>query len=212
MCLSKSFELTDEEGKMLIKLARSAVETFLKTGQTIKSPKDIPQKFYEKCGVFVTINILNKDEKVLRGCIGYPYPSSLLVEAIIDSAISAAVRDPRFSSMSLGELDGCIFDVSVLTPPELIQVGDPREYLQQVKVGQDGLIVERGYSKGLLLPQVPVEWQWNVEEFLCQCCMKAGLPSTSWLTKEVKIYKFSAIIFEEQTQDGEVKRLELICR
>jgi uncharacterized protein (TIGR00296 family) len=212
MCSGMSFELTDEEGKSLIKLARKAVETFLKTGQTIKLSKGTPQKFCEKCGVFVTISMLNKGEKVLRGCIGYPYPSSLLVEAVIDSAISAATRDPRFSPMSFNELDKCVFEVSVLTPPELIQVGNPKEYLQQVKVGRDGLIVESGYSKGLLLPQVPVGWQWSTEEFLCQCCIKARLPSNSWLTNGVKIYKFSAIIFEEQASNGEVKRLELAVR
>jgi uncharacterized protein (TIGR00296 family) len=203
-----SFELSDEEGSSLIELARSAIEVFLKTGQTTKAPNVASQKFYEKCGVFVTISVLNKGEKVLRGCIGYPYPSSLLVEAVIDSAISAAVKDPRFSPMSFDELDLCVFEVSVLTPPELMQVSDPKEYLQQVKVGQDGLIVEKGYNKGLLLPQVPVEWQWDTEEFLCQCCMKTGLSPDSWLAKGVNIYKFSAIIFEEQAPNGEVKRVK----
>jgi uncharacterized protein (TIGR00296 family) len=106
-----SFELSDEEGKSLINLARSAVETFLKTGQTLKLPKDVSQKFYEKCGVFVTISMLDKGEKVLRGCIGYPYPSRLLVEAVIDSAISAAVKNPRFLPMSFDELDGRVFEV-----------------------------------------------------------------------------------------------------
>ncbi|MCL2642208.1 MAG: TIGR00296 family protein [Candidatus Bathyarchaeota archaeon] len=206
-----SFELTLEEGKFLIELTRSAVEAFLGVGQTFKPSKDTPQKLYEKCGVFVTINAYSREEgeKTLRGCIGYPYPTSSLVEAVIDSAINAATEDPRFPSMTFGELDKCVFEVSVLTPPELIQVGNPKEYIQQIQVGQDGLIVEKGYNRGLLLPQVPVEWQWCEEEFLCQCCMKAGLPADSWLTKGVKIYKFAAIVFEEQTPKGEIKRLNL---
>lgn len=201
-----SFELTDDDGKFLVKLARDTVETFLKTGCTLKVSKDVPQKFYRKCGVFVTINVFDKGEKALRGCIGYPYPTSSLVEAVCDSAINAATKDPRFPSMTFDELDKCVFEVSVLTPPELIQVGNPKEYIRYIKVGRDGLIVEKGYNRGLLLPQVPVEWQWGVEEFLCQCCMKAGLSPDSWLAMGTKVYKFAAIIFEEQAVNGEVKR------
>jgi uncharacterized protein (TIGR00296 family) len=203
------FDLTLEEGKFLIKLARDTVETFLDIGQTLKPPKDTVQKLYEKCGVFVTINRLKGEEKMLRGCIGYPYPTSSLVEAVIDSAINAATEDPRFPSMTFSELDRCVFEVSVLTPPELIQVGTPKKYVQEIKVGQDGLIVEKDYNRGLLLPQVPVEWQWCEEEFLCQCCMKAGLPPDSWLTEGIKIYRFAAIIFEEHTPNGEIKCLNL---
>jgi uncharacterized protein (TIGR00296 family) len=196
-----------EEGTFLVKLARDSVEMFLKTGQSLKPSKDTPQKFYEKCGVFVTISTFIKGEKSLRGCIGYPYPTNSLVEAVIDSAIQAATEDPRFPPIQFDELAMCVFEVSVLTPPELIQVKEPKEYRLQIKVGQDGLIVEKNYNKGLLLPQVPVEWQWSAEEFLYQCCIKAGLPPNSWLTKETKIYKFTAIIFEEQTPKGKTKQL-----
>ena len=90
-----------------------------------------------------------------------------------------------------------------------MKVENPKEYLAKIKVGEDGLIVERGFYKGLLLPQVPVEWDWCEEEFLCQCCVKAGLPQDIWLTKDAKIYKFQAIVFEEETPQGEVKRLQL---
>jgi uncharacterized protein (TIGR00296 family) len=203
------FKLTDAEGQFLLKLARNTVKTYLETGQILKPPKDTPEKLYEKCGVFVTISTLRAGEKSLRGCIGYPYATSPLVEAVIDSAINASTQDPRFPSMTLDELDKCIFEVSVLTPPEPVQVDNPKEYIQQIKVGQDGLIIEKGYNKGLLLPHVPVEWQWCEEEFLCQCCMKAGLPPDTWLTKGTKIYRFTAIILEEQTPNGEIKRLSL---
>ncbi len=203
------FELTDEEGKFLVTLARNTVETYLKTGKAPEPPKNTPEKFFEKCGVFVTINTVQGGEKGLRGCIGYPYPTNPLVEAVIDSAINASTEDPRFPSMTLDEVDRCVFEVSVLTPPEPVQVDNPKEYINQIKVGQDGLIIEKGYNKGLLLPQVPIEWCWCEEEFLCQCCMKAGLPPDSWLTKGTKIYKFTAIIFEEQTPNGKIKRLSL---
>ena len=204
-----SFELGLEEGKFLIQLARSAVNEKLEKGKTIQPPKETPKKLFEQCGVFVTINSLRNREKELRGCIGYPYPTSPLVEAVIDSAINAATQDPRFYPLTLKELSKVVFEVSVLTPPAPVEVKNPKEYLSKIKVGEDGLIIERGFYRGLLLPQVPIEWGWCEEEFLCQCCVKAGLPPDSWLTKDAKIYKFKAIIFEEETPLGEIKRVNL---
>ena len=204
-----SFELTDEEGKLLINLARETVKQYLETGKAPEPPKETPKKLFARCGVFVTISSLRNGEKELRGCIGYPYPTSPLVEAVIDNAVNAATEDPRFEPLSPAELEKVVFEVSVLTPPEPVEAKNPKEYLSKIKVGEDGLIVERGPYKGLLLPQVPVEWGWCEEEFLCQCCMKAGLPPDTWLTKDAKIYKFKAIIFDEQTPNGEVKRLTL---
>ena len=204
-----TFELSLEEGKFLVRLARNAVKEYLATRRTVKAPANTPEKLFEHCGVFVTINRLEGCEKRLRGCIGYPYPTSPLVEAVIDSALNAATRDPRFYPLSEGELGNVVFEVSVLTPPEPVEVANPKEYLSKIKVGEDGLIVEKGGYKGLLLPQVPVEWSWCEEEFLCQCCVKAGLPPDSWLTKGTKIYKFQAIVFEEETPQGEVKRMHL---
>ena len=204
-----SFELTNQEGEFLIHLARNTVTHYLETGKVPKPPKETPKKLFERCGVFVTISIPVKGEKELRGCIGYPYPTSPLVEAVIDSAINAATQDPRFEPLTYDEIGKVVFEVSVLTPPEKVDVKNSKEYLSKIKVGEDGLIVERGPYKGLLLPQVPVEWGWCEEEFLCQCCMKAGLPPDTWLTKDAKIYKFKAIVFDEETPNGEVKRLNL---
>ena len=203
------FYLSLEEGKLLVKLAREAVKEYLKTGRQISVPKDISKKLLQPCGVFVTINSVRNGERELRGCIGYPYPTTPLVQAVIESAISSATQDPRFYPLSLSELDHVVFEVSVLTSPELIRVNKTNEYPSKIKVGEDGLIVERGLFKGLLLPQVPVEWGWDEEEFLCQCCIKAGLTPDSWLLKDTKIYKFQAIIFEEEKPNGEVKRKTL---
>jgi len=204
-----SFELSLDEGKFLIHLARDTVKEYLENGKTLKPPKETPKKMFEHCGVFVTISIPRGGEKDLRGCIGYPYPTSPLVEAVIDSAINAATQDPRFYPLNLQELASVVFEVSVLTPPVEVKVDNPKEYVGKIKVGEDGLIVEKGFYKGLLLPQVPVEWGWCEEEFLCQCCVKAGLPQDSWLTKGAKIYKFKAIVFEEEAPCGEVKRVNL---
>ncbi|MEM2917186.1 MAG: TIGR00296 family protein [Candidatus Bathyarchaeia archaeon] len=203
------FQLTLEEGETLVRLARNAVKEYLENGKKILVPENVSPKLMQPCGVFVTINSVKRGEKELRGCIGYPYPTEPLAKAVIESAISSATQDPRFYPLSLQELKHVVFEVSVLTPPELITVDNPAQYPSKIKVGCDGLIVEKGFYRGLLLPQVPVEWNWDEEEFLCQCCLKAGLPPDSWLLKETKIYKFQAIIFEEETPEGKVKRKDL---
>ena len=203
------FQLSDEEGKLLVNLARTTVKKYLETGEPPKPPANTPPKLFENCGVFVTLNKLKNGTKQLRGCIGLPYPTNPLVEAVIDAAVSAATQDPRFEPLTPKELDSIVFEVSVLTPPEEVVVDNPQEYLNNIKVGEHGLIVEKGFRKGLLLPQVPVEWGWCEEEFLCQCSVKAGLPPDSWLTKGAKIYRFSAIVFEEEEPFGKVKRKKL---
>jgi len=197
-----SFRLSQKEGAFLVELARKAVENYLKTGKALEVPKDVSEKLLRRCGVFVTINSVAKGEKELRGCIGFPYPTLPLAQAVMDSAINAATQDPRFPPLSLKELDDVVFEVSVLTPPKLIEVRNPRDYCTKITVGEDGLIVERGLYKGLLLPQVPVEWGWDAQEFLCQCCNKAGLLSDYWLRQGTKIYKFSCVIAQETTPKG----------
>jgi len=199
-----SFQLTMEEGKLLVRLARKAVEECLKTGKIMPTPTDISPKLEEQCGVFVTLNSVRHGKKELRGCIGFPYPTLPLARAVVESAINSATQDPRFHPVSVDELSYIAFEVSVLTPPQLVKVKTPMDYPSKIKVGQDGLIVEDGYSKGLLLPQVPVEWNWNEEEFLCQCCIKAGLSPDCWLLKGTKIYKFSCVIAQEVSPNGEV--------
>ena len=204
-----SFKLTTEEGKLLVKLARKAVEEQLKKGEVIGIPKDIPKKLTEPCGVFVTLNSLRHGKRELRGCIGFPYATTPLARAVIESAINSATQDPRFPSVSFDELDQIVFEVSVLTPPQPVNVEKPQDYPSEIRIGQDGLIVEKSYYKGLLLPQVPIEWGWDEEEFLSQCCVKAGLSPDCWLTKGTKISKFQAIIFEETSPGGEVEQKEL---
>jgi hypothetical protein len=204
-----SFQISGDEGAFLVKLARRAVEEHLKDGRIISPPEDTPPKLMERCGVFVTLNKVKGGTKELRGCIGFPYPTYPLARAVVEAAIDAATRDPRFRPVTIEELDRILFEVSVLTPPQLIEVKDPREYPSKIRVGEDGLIVERGYYRGLLLPQVPVEWGWDEEEFLCQCCMKAGLPPDYWLLKGTKLYKFSSVIAQELEPRGRVVVVDL---
>jgi len=204
-----TFQLTLEEGKFLVNLARQTVTEYLKNWKILKLPETISPKLMEPCGVFVTLNSVHNRTKTLRGCIGLPYPTTPLVQAVIEAALSAATQDPRFPPVALEELDQITFEVSVLTPPERVKVEKPTEYPTKIKVGRDGLIIENSYRKGLLLPQVPVELDWNEEEFLCQTSMKAGLPPDAWLLKDTKIYMFQAIIFEEATPKGQIKQKKI---
>ncbi len=185
--------LSEEQGQFLVKLAREAITVYLKEGRVIPIPETEDTVMHENRGVFVTLN----KENCLRGCIGYPEPVMPLINAVVDAAISAAVRDPRFNCVTLEELETIELELSVLTKPELIHVDDPTEYLDNIIIGEDGLIVESGPYRGLLLPQVATEWGWNKEEFLSNTCNKAGLSSECWLGRDVKIYKFSSEIFEE---------------
>jgi uncharacterized protein len=185
--------LSEEDGKFLIKLARKAIVKYLKEKKVIEVPKDADPKLMEDMGVFVTLNI----GKELRGCIGYPEPVMPLLNAVIDAAISAAIRDPRFNPLSQAELDRIHVEVSVLTKPALIKVDKPVDYINNVEIGQDGLIIESGPYRGLLLPQVATDWGWDIEEFLSNTCMKAGLADDCWLSSDVKIYKFASQIFGE---------------
>jgi uncharacterized protein (TIGR00296 family) len=198
------FQLTIEDGKFLVNLARQAVTEYLEKGKILQVPNGVSSKLMDECGVFVTLNSIHGEEKALRGCIGLPYPTYPLTQAVIEAALSAAIRDPRFPPVALKELNNLVFEISVLTPPERVKVEKSTEYPSKIKVGRDGLIIENGYCKGLLLPQVPVEFNWGEEEFLCQCSMKGGLPPDSWLLKDTKIYKFQAIIFEEVSPNGEI--------
>ncbi|WP_209625110.1 TIGR00296 family protein [Methanobacterium petrolearium] len=185
--------ISKEEGEFLVKLARKSIETYLKEGKVINVPDDVNPILKEEMGAFVTLNL----DGDLRGCIGYPEPVKPLAQAVIEVAISAATRDPRFPSVTPSELDNIRVEVSVLSKPELVEVQNPAEYLEKIEVGKDGLIVEMGIYRGLLLPQVPIEWKWDIEEFLANTCMKAGLSPDCWLQKEVKIYSFQSQIFEE---------------
>ncbi len=189
-----------DEGKLLVKIARKAIEVYLARREKYK-PKNYPAKFNEERGVFVTLETYPGKE--LRGCIGYPEPIKPLIEALIDSAISAATRDPRFSPVTIEELDKLVVEVSVLTKPELLKC-KPNEYHKFIEIGRHGLIVERGLFRGLLLPQVAVEYNWNVEEFLANTCLKAGLMPDEWLDDTTNVYIFEAQIFSELKPNGEV--------
>ncbi|HID20697.1 MAG TPA: TIGR00296 family protein [Methanophagales archaeon] len=185
--------LTEEEGKKGLTLARAAIQKYLGENAKIKAPDDLPVCFEEKRGVFVTLNKYGN----LRGCIGYPYPVFELKDAIIDAAISAAVSDPRFPSVTKEELADITIELTILTMPQELKV-KPKDLPEQIEIGRHGLIIKRGIYQGLLLPQVATEYNWSAEEFLCQTCWKAGLPRDTWLEKDTEISTFEGQIFREE--------------
>jgi len=196
------------EGEYLVRLARTMIEARL--GLTSEPDTgDAPKVTETMCGVFVTLNKMEGSGHRLRGCIGYPYPVKDLLTAVRESALNAAFDDPRFPSVSKNEMDSILVEVSVLTPPETIKVENPKDIPGEVMVGRDGLIMGRGYRRGLLLPQVAVEWGWDSEEFLAQCCYKAGLPPDSWLLEDTEVQRFQAIIYSENSPRGRVSRHKL---
>ncbi len=199
--MGTSYDLAD--GEFLVRLARVTIETYLRTGRGRKVPADTPEKLKKKAGVFVTLSTYPDHD--LRGCIGYPEPIMPLVEATMDAAISAATRDPRFPPVTASEMDRTLVEVTILTPPEPIQVDDPREYLERVEIGRHGLTIEKGFHRGLLLPQVPVEYGWDTEEFLAHTCMKAGLLPDAWCDPDTKICRFEGRVFQEKEPKGQVE-------
>jgi len=142
--------ISDGEGEQLVRLARRAVEEYL--NESIVVNFDNMYQFSQKAGVFVTLNYVSNNEEHLRGCIGFPIPDKKLYQSVIEAAIAAATQDPRFPPIGKEELANVIFEVSVLTSPEKINVQSPKEYQNHIKIGRDGLILRSEYGSGLLLP------------------------------------------------------------
>jgi uncharacterized protein (TIGR00296 family) len=197
--------LSVEEGRFLVALSREAISKYLSEKKILTPPPDTPANLLQKRGVFVTLTNHASDE--LRGCIGFPTPTEELAKSTILSAIEAATGDPRFNPVTLDELErDLVVEVSVLTTPEEIRV-KPEDLPNHVVVGVDGLIIGRGACRGLLLPQVAPEWGWNSQEFLTNCCLKAGLPPDEWLLKGTEVLKFQAAVFKEIEPKGPVERV-----
>ena len=193
-----------DEGKKAVCFARDIIENYVKNNNI--DLENLDGVFNENQGAFVTIH--SYPDHDLRGCIGIPLPIMALKEAISEGARSAT-KDPRFPPLSEEELGNIVIEVTILSKPELIKVDEPKQYLSEIKIGRDGLIVEQGFFKGLLLPQVPVEQKWNNEDFLSHTCMKAGLMPDAWFDEKTKISKFSGQVFTETAPRGEIKEKKL---
>lgn len=183
--------ISDRAGYYLVDLAKKCIEHFLETGQQLEKPDKYPLELDEELGVFVTLNKNNN----LRGCIGYAEPIRTAIDATMEVSLAAAFNDPRFPQVNKDEFEKLDFEVTVLTKPKIIEVAHYEQYFNEIEIGRDGLIIQKGYARGLLLPQVAVENAFTVEDFLDHTCMKAGISADSWMDESCDVYKFQGQIF-----------------
>jgi len=179
-------KFSQQEGELLIKLARSAIEmTFSKVVSFASLQSFVSKTFPEKRGVFVGLWL----DEVMRGCMGVPCPGKSLEETIRQVAIESALKDARYAPLSEEELPEIKIEVTVLTTPKPI---DP----SQLQLGVHGLLIHQEEGSGLLLPHVPLDYGWDVEAFLVGTCLKGGLPANAW-KREGSVHAFEVQVFKE---------------
>jgi hypothetical protein len=189
VCLTGGFvekELTSKEKGILLSIARKSIETHIQSGQVYIEPRE-EMSLNTRNGCFVTI----KQSGQLRGCIGNFQSELPIFREVAEMAVASASKDPRFYPMKEEDLQDFTLEISVLTPLHKI------ENIAEIEVGKHGIYLEKGYYRGVLLPQVAIEHSWDRETFLNQTCVKAGLPTDAWRADDAEIYIFSAQVFGE---------------
>jgi AmmeMemoRadiSam system protein A len=181
-----SMELSLADKRELLVIARASIGSALNDSPLPQRPH-VEKQLREPAGAFVTLHLHGE----LRGCIGYIEPRFPLHKTIEEAAQKAAFEDPRFLPLSSKELDEIEIEISVLSP--LRKISD----INEIEVGKHGLVVDAGYTRGLLLPQVATEYGWKRDQFLSHTCRKAGLPADAWKGKGVTISIFSSDVFSE---------------
>jgi len=179
------FNLTPEERKELLGLARKTLETYFDKGE-LPAYSTTNSRLLQPRGAFVTL----KEKGQLRGCIGFIESIFPLYQTVIQATVYAATEDPRFVPLKKNEADRVEIEISVLTPLE------PVNNVSEIQVGRHGLLIKQSGRSGLLLPQVATEQGWDRKTFLKEVCFKAGLPENAW-RKSGSLYKFEAIVFKE---------------
>jgi AmmeMemoRadiSam system protein A len=186
--------LSEDEGKYLLRVARETIKNRL---GNIEEPhinwKEIPEKFQERLGTFVTVTI----EDNLRGCIGHIIPRESLIEGIKENAINAAFKDPRFHPLTKEEFYRIEIEISILTSPQELSYTGAEDLLKKLRPGIDGVIIKKGFYEATFLPQV---WEQlsDKEEFLSHLCLKAGLSPDSWKKEKLHVSTYQVQAFEEK--------------
>ena len=176
---------SEHDRALLLGLAREAIAAHV--GEAFAHVAVESAVVLEPGGAFVTLH----DHGELRGCIGHIEPDQPLGDVIRRCAVAAAASDPRFPPITADELRRIRIEISLLGPLERISGS------HDVVVGKHGLVVQRGWQRGLLLPQVALEWKWDAEMFLSQTCYKAGLPRDAWKHGGIEMWRFEAEVFGE---------------
>lgn len=179
--------ISDEDKRELLKIARLTLEEYVRHGRVPKvEVKSARLKKPE--GAFVTLKMHGE----LRGCIGRMMSDMPLYKTVQEMTINSCSKDPRFYPVREEELKDIEIEISVLS--QLVPVNDPRS----IVIGRDGLLVRRGFYQGVLLPQVPVEENWDLETYLKMICRKAGLREGCVFEEGTELFRFEAIVFSEK--------------
>lgn len=179
--------LSEKQKEELLALAKSTLSSHI-LGKPLAPFSNSDPVFHQKPGAFVTLH--NQGE--LRGCIGMMESGFPLFQTIIQMTKAASTEDPRFVSVSENELEEIDIEISVLTPRHKISS------IEEIEVGKHGLWIEKGVHKGVLLPQVATEQNWDREKFLSHTCVKAGLHPDEWKKENTTIMIFEALVFGEK--------------
>ena len=177
-------KLSAKEKHLLLEIAREAIVSYVQNG-TIPVREVNNSNLLVKQGCFVCIKI----NGMLRGCIGNFMSDKPLYQLVQEMAVSAATRDPRFYPMKKDDLKDFDVEISVLSPLHKISS------IEEIEVGVHGLYLEKNFSRGVLLPQVALEYGWDRDTFLSQTSIKAGLGKDDW-QEGTDIYTFSAMVFQ----------------
>jgi AmmeMemoRadiSam system protein A len=180
--------LPSESQRKLMELSRLALENFVRGIKRQREEVDDPYLESRDYGAFVS---LHKQEE-LRGCIGNCAPKARLFETVTEMTEAAASRDPRVRPVSKKELGEIRIDITVLSPLALLE--DPLT----LEIGKHGLYIASGGKHGVLLPQVATQYGWDIQTFLEQTCVKAGLRRNAWKQSDAQVSGFTALIIEEQ--------------
>ncbi|HIE34219.1 MAG TPA: TIGR00296 family protein [Candidatus Altiarchaeales archaeon] len=194
------------EGKFLVKYARNIIENYFRGADAKVSEKKKELLSMSK-GIYVVFRGFPKG--YLRGSAGYPEAVLPLGEAIRELTIKAATMDRRYHPIKSDELGSVIIEVSILSKPEKLDMSS-KDYLNKIRIGRDGLIVEYGGLKSVMLPQFPLEQQWSVKELLSLTCLKAGIEPDVCSSAETNLYRFYAAIFSEVEPRGKIIKKKLV--
>ncbi len=181
---TKVLAYSEEEQRFLKRVAFKSIENTVK-GSHFPDLSPPTRRLSEKHGVFVT---LHKDG-YLRGRMGFVEGLKSLVDVVRDAARAAAIDDRRFQPLQPKEIEQLTITITVLSPPL------PVDDIDSILIGRDGLLVQRGFQTGFLLPAAAVEGKWDRETFLDETCLAAGLPRESWREEETKVYAFNTAVF-----------------
>ena len=197
------------EGRALVGYAREVIEGHF-IDEIPQPPQEFSDIFTENVGVYARLLIY--PTRQLRGTFGYSEGLMPLWESIKEVATIAAFNNNRFIPLRESELKTTTVELSILSELELIKVESIDEYRKKIRVGRDGLVVEKGLAKGILLPQIAVERKWTPDEFMSRTCMRADLDPFIYVNPATKIYKFSAQIFSEVEPKGKINKINLMRR